>query len=57
MSSTLLVILCYAVFDTTKCFIFLGTIATVTTRMNCGLLHVLHIIISSLCVEAVGTMV
>ena len=38
-------------------FHFLGTIATVTTRMHCGLLYVLHIIISSLCAKAVGTMV
>ena len=36
---------------------FLATIAMVTTRMHCGLLYVLHIIISSLYAEAVGTMV
>ena len=36
---------------------FLATIATATTRMHCGLPYVLHITISSLCAEAVGTMV
>ena len=33
---------------------FLSTIAMVTTRMQCSLLYVLHVIISSLCAEAVA---